>query len=393
MRIDIRGVIVPSDYDVSFLFPYIKKGLITPESYVRNQIAKVDDGIIDLYINSQGGSVFAGNEMINALQDWVAKSKGTLNITVGALAASMGSAILVTLADMATSVKIHSNTKLMFHGAFGGAAGGSEAMKDYSEVLDKINSDIKVKLVSNYNMNPEVVNEWFSEGREGWLTSAEALEIGIADEIVGEVAEAPEEPTGLDGAFNDSGYKIAARALTQFNYKESVMEKLMAKLKSMLGISEDVEEKDVFELLDQVAQIKTDDIKDEVEESESVEDESDDEVEEEVAEEEAEVVEAEVEEVQDLNEACIDMEKELSERDNAIESLQEGLNKKQSENDKLRNDVNSLAERLAKFVGNGINFTVEAEAPTDWKSCLAECDGDYVAARKQFPEVFAKMFK
>ncbi len=68
-RIDIRGVIVPSDYDVSFLFPYIQKGLITPESYVRKQIEANKDDTLDLYINSQGGSVFAGNEMINALQD------------------------------------------------------------------------------------------------------------------------------------------------------------------------------------------------------------------------------------------------------------------------------------------------------------------------------------
>lgn len=403
-KIEVRGVIVPSEYDVDFMFGYIQRGMITPESYIRKQIAQADPKKdIDLYINSPGGSVFAGNEMINALQDWAVENKKGFNITIGAMAASMGSAILVNLDSFAKKVKAHSNSKIMFHGAWSQAVGGADSMRDSAELLDKINNDIKVKLISKYDLSVEEVDEWFAEGREGWLSADEALEIGMVDEIIGQEDELPES---ADIDFKEQGMKIAALTLDNIITEEAITMDLVEIIKGIFNIKEDATDEEVMELAKEAIQLQNEENEDvcnestDEQETEAVSDaESADEEngeEEEVSEEstgddsadgdaeEDADIDVEEEEVTDLNEVCIEMNEK-------IDSLNQALNKKQSENDKLKADISELSARLEKLVGNGIAFEAEKPAPTDWNSCVEQCDGDYVRARKEFPQVFNKL--
>jgi ATP-dependent protease ClpP protease subunit len=213
-RIEVRGIIVSSMYDDEFFAPYIERGIIAPESRFRRALAEVDAGeeAVEVYINSPGGSVFAGNEMINALQEWRAGAAGKprqVVVTVGALAASMGAAMVVSAADR---VRMHRNGKLMFHSAWGAVEGGPEKMQDEADLLQKINADIKARLVGFYECPPERVDEWFREGREGWLSADEARDLGICDEILGE-----DSPAGATVDFADAaalaGRKIKIAAL------------------------------------------------------------------------------------------------------------------------------------------------------------------------------------
>jgi len=214
-RIEVRGIIVSSMYDDEFFAPYIERGIIAPESRFRRALAEVDAGeeAVEVYINSPGGSVFAGNEMINALQEWRAGAAGQkprqVVVTVGALAASMGATMVVSAADR---VRMHRNGKLMFHSAWGAVEGGPEKMQDEAELLQKINADIKARLVGFYECPPERVDEWFREGREGWLSADEARDLGICDEILGE-----DSPAGATVDFADAaalaGRKIKIAAL------------------------------------------------------------------------------------------------------------------------------------------------------------------------------------
>lgn len=433
-KIEVRGIIVSSDWDVSFMFPYIKKGIITPESYVRKQIEELDTKKdIDLYINSPGGSVFSGNEMINTLQDWKIKNGKKINVTIGAMAASMGSAIMVSVGD---TTKVHTNSKIMFHSAKGGNEGGPEAMRDTAELLEQINSDIKVKLLSKYDLAPETIEEWFKEGREGWISSDEAMKIGMASEIIGGTDTLPESADNIESMLNERGMQIAALTLKKFKTGETKMEKLTMLIKSIFSAGQKVSEEDV-ELA--FAELEADEevIEEVVEEAEEVEDGTDKEtaedeldsvestdntadegeadgesegdaesdgdatedaeVEEELAEEETAEEEVEVEEVvedsdnivdmldtqAEMQEACI----ELSEK---VESLNLALNKKQSENDKMKANVEKLTSKLERLLGNGTTFKEEESAPADWDTCLEKCDRDYVVARKTYPKVFAK---
>lgn len=178
-RIEIRGVIVPSAYDCEWLADYIAKGLFTPESRIRTALASANDDV-ELYINSQGGSVFAGNEMINALKQFKATGR-KLEITVGSMAASMAANIVAM--SGADRVKAFNNSKFMFHGAYGLTEGGKGAHEDSAVMLASINNDVIAKLLTLPGAKKAEVKGWFEEGRMGWLSAKQALDMGLINEI------------------------------------------------------------------------------------------------------------------------------------------------------------------------------------------------------------------
>jgi len=183
-KLEIRGVIVPSAYDSDWTQEYIKKGIITPESHFRRALSEADPAQpLDIYINSPGGSVFSGYEMVNAVREWKAENKQPVTVTIGAMAASAASAFAI---NVNAKIRAHQNAKMMFHGATSDVWGGKEAMEDSAALLEKINAEIKTALVDRYKMNPDTVAEWFSEGRMGWMNAEEMYRNGIAGEIIGD---------------------------------------------------------------------------------------------------------------------------------------------------------------------------------------------------------------
>lgn len=208
-KLEIRGVIVPADYDDDWSKQYIEKGMFTPESRVRNALAGADkDQPLSIYVNSPGGSVFAGNEMFNSINAWAAETGQGVQIEVGAMAASMAANMLVAIPS--ATVKAHKNSKIMYHGAYGLQIGGAEAMADYSDLLDKINADVKAGLTTKTTLDPDVVSGWFAEGREGWLNAEEAKAAGLISEIVEDDAEIIQFSKEAVDALAERGAKVAA---------------------------------------------------------------------------------------------------------------------------------------------------------------------------------------
>jgi ATP-dependent protease ClpP protease subunit len=207
-RIELRGVIVPSGYDVEWMQQYIDKGIITPESKFRAQLAGAAGDDIEIYINSPGGSVFAGNECINAIQQHKAQHQKAVHVTIGAMAASMAAVLAVNVAD---KLSMFRNSKLMFHGAWTETVGGEEAHKDTADLLEKMNADIKAVLLGRYNIAPELVDEWFAEGRAGWVTAEQAKEFGMVQEIIDQDDEPCKKmPKSASNMLMQNGLKIAA---------------------------------------------------------------------------------------------------------------------------------------------------------------------------------------
>ena len=112
-----------------------------------------------------------------------------------------------------SAVKVHKNAKIMFHGSMGGVMGGSQAMRDEANLLEKINADIKTALLTKTSLSPEVVDEWFAEGREGWLTAQEAVDVGLASEIIDLEVALPESSKTISNAMQERGMQIAALLL------------------------------------------------------------------------------------------------------------------------------------------------------------------------------------
>lgn len=178
MRINIRGVIVDSSYDVDYMLSYIQRGIITPESYFRKQleIAAKSNETADVLVSSYGGNVIAGNDMIVAFKEF----SGKKTVTVGAFAASMAANFVL---NCGVDVKCYKNSQFLFHGASCITYGGADALQDSADWLTKINEPIINKLIE-LGVPEERVRDGFAEGREMILSADEALEYGIVSKII-----------------------------------------------------------------------------------------------------------------------------------------------------------------------------------------------------------------
>jgi len=207
-RIELRGVLVPSEYDGSWAEPYIARGVFTPESRFRAALAAADKTQpLEVYINSPGGSVMVGDEMANATLAWKAETGQAVNVTIGAMAASAAAVYAITVADR---LRAYANAKMMFHGAYTLTDGGQGAHEDTAELLAKINGVAKARLVSRYALAPETVEQWFAEGRAGWLSATDMQAAGIASEIIGSDDARIEFSAADAAAIGQRGMAIAA---------------------------------------------------------------------------------------------------------------------------------------------------------------------------------------
>lgn len=375
-KINIRGVIVPSSYDAEWANAYIEKGQFIPESRVRSQIAAAEkDKPLDIYVNSPGGSVFAGNEIINNINGWAAETGQEVNITVGALAASMAAAMLVCTS---AKVRAHKNAKLMFHGAWGVAIGGEEGLKDQSELLGKMTADMKSALLAKSNLEPEKVDEWFKEGRQGWLTAQEAKDAGIISEIIEDDAEVLKLSKSALNAMQERGLMIAA-ALDE------------------VAVDDDEPETGTETIVTETV------VEPEPEKEESN---SDDEQTETTEEEKPEGnIEEAVNEVAALTDKLEASRAKSREWQASYDKAMALIEKMKAEHENTLNDVSSKLEKAekekAELSARLTRFSLQAAAlPEDgnsnvdsWVKAVATCNGDFAKAKAQFPQIHQAYFE
>ena len=186
MKVKIEGVIVSPDYDDGIFESWISKGVITPSSRVVRAVEDADEPI-DLYINSYGGDVFAGGEMMIALLK--AHAAGRIaSVEVGSIAASMAANIVAALRANGVPVTANANSELMFHGCHTETIGGAQHHEDVAESLRNINDAVIA------NLNSIGITEcraWFAEGREKWIGAEDGVEMGLFTSISDLTASKP----------------------------------------------------------------------------------------------------------------------------------------------------------------------------------------------------------
>ena len=192
MKVKIQGTIVSPDYDDSFFESWIDKGVITPSSRVVGSIENAKEPI-DLYINSYGGDVFAGGEMMIALLKASAAGK-LASVEVGTIAASMAANIVAALRANGVPVTANANSELMFHGCYTETVGGAQHHEDVAESLRNVNESV----IANLNrIGITECRAWFAEGREKWIGAEDGLAMGLFSEINGTEAEAPTDTKSI----------------------------------------------------------------------------------------------------------------------------------------------------------------------------------------------------
>jgi ATP-dependent Clp protease protease subunit len=136
----------------------------------------LDNNDITIHIDSPGGSVKSGLSMVDVME-YIKSDIRTINT---GMAASMGSVLL----GAGTKGKRGSLrfSRTMLHQSSGGAGGNIQDARITMKEWEKINTTLFELLGGYCNKSTEVVMS--DASRDLWLSSQEALDYGIIDEIV-----------------------------------------------------------------------------------------------------------------------------------------------------------------------------------------------------------------
>lgn len=168
------------------------RGPILSGSEVPAAIAAAS-GDIELMVNSPGGELTGLAEIVAALHAWrSANPSARCTATVEALAASAAAYLLLML-PRGSKVRAYPLAMLMFHSSATLCMGGSGAMRDAAKYLAGLDTVLRSYL-ERTAVPDSLIDEWLSEGRQGWLNADNAMLYGIVDEIVDGEAELPPVP-------------------------------------------------------------------------------------------------------------------------------------------------------------------------------------------------------
>ena len=137
------------------------------------------DKPINMYINSPGGSVIDGLQLIDTMNF----INAPISTTCLGMAASMGAVILSCGEKGKRFALPHS--RVMIHQASGGFNGKSEDVKTSYEQLLRCQKDIYEILSQNIGVDYEEI-ERLCSNTDKWFIGREAIDLGIVDKIVGE---------------------------------------------------------------------------------------------------------------------------------------------------------------------------------------------------------------
>jgi ATP-dependent Clp protease protease subunit len=131
---------------------------------------------IQIYLNSPGGSVYAGLGIYDTMQ-YIRPDVAT--ICTG-MAASMGAVLLCAGAEGKRTALKHA--RVMIHQPLGGAQGQASDIEITAREIQKLKKEL-YEIISHHSGKPydEV---WNDSDRDYWMTSGEAKEYGMIDEVL-----------------------------------------------------------------------------------------------------------------------------------------------------------------------------------------------------------------
>ena len=131
---------------------------------------------IQIYINSPGGSVYAGLGIYDTMQ-FISSDVAT--ICCG-MAASMGAVLMCAGAAGKRSALKHS--RVMIHQPLGGTQGQASDMEITVKEINKLKKELYTIISDHSGQSYKKVEK--DSDRDYWMTSQEALDYGMVDEIL-----------------------------------------------------------------------------------------------------------------------------------------------------------------------------------------------------------------
>ena len=118
---------------------------------------------------------------VNTIYNVLRAHKAKVIVTIDGLAASIASVIAMA----GESIIMPENAMMMIHDPAGLAMGTADDMLKMAEALGKIKTSLVAAYSTKANIDDAQIIDMMSE--ETWLTAAEAVEIGLADEVAAPV--------------------------------------------------------------------------------------------------------------------------------------------------------------------------------------------------------------
>lgn len=146
---------------------------VTPKDFKADLDALGDVQEINVYINSDGGDVFAGQAIYSMLK----RHKAKINVYIDGLAASMASVI----AMVGDTIYMPKNAMMMIHNPWTIAGGNANDFRSLAEELDKIRESMIATYKDKSGLEEDKIIELLDA--ETWLTAEDALSYGLIDEI------------------------------------------------------------------------------------------------------------------------------------------------------------------------------------------------------------------
>ncbi len=131
---------------------------------------------IQIYLNSPGGSVYAGLGIYDTMQ-YIKPDVAT--ICTG-MAASMGAVLLCAGADGKRSALKHS--RVMIHQPLGGAQGQASDIEITAREIGKLKKELYEIIAHHTKQDYDKVH--YDSDRDYWMTSEEAVAYGMVDEVL-----------------------------------------------------------------------------------------------------------------------------------------------------------------------------------------------------------------
>jgi len=134
------------------------------------------DKDIQIYINSPGGSVYAGLGMYDTMQ-YIKPDVAT--ICTG-MAASMG-AVLMCAGEKGKRTALK-HSRVMIHQPLGGAQGQASDIEITAKEIQKLKKELYDIIAEHSGQTYDKV--WADSDRDFWMTAAEAKAYGMVDEVL-----------------------------------------------------------------------------------------------------------------------------------------------------------------------------------------------------------------
>jgi len=146
---------------------------VTPKQFKDDLDALGDIDILNVYINSPGGDVFAGQTIHSILK----RHNAQVQVYVDGVAASIASVIAMA-GDIVTMPK---NAMMMIHNPWTFAVGNAKDFRKLADDLDKIGGSMVEAYESKASIERDKLIELLNA--ETWLSADECKEYGFCDEV------------------------------------------------------------------------------------------------------------------------------------------------------------------------------------------------------------------